>query len=265
MIRIAVSIAGSDPSGGAGIQADLKTFSALGVYGATVITALTSQNTTGVSGVWEVPSEVISKQIDAVFSDLAVAAVKIGVLPNLDAIDAVEKGLRDWSPKNVVLDPVMVAASGDLLFKEEVHQAICEKLFPLVDIVTPNLFEAAKLTGTSLSSDMEDLRSQANILRSMGASSVLLKGGHGKTPEAIDILVTEDNEELFVSARSDTSNLHGTGCTLSSAIASELAKGSELRDAIKSAKNYITKAIKGGVNMRIGAGNGPVHHFHNFY
>ncbi|MFN0264177.1 bifunctional hydroxymethylpyrimidine kinase/phosphomethylpyrimidine kinase [Tepidamorphus sp. 3E244] len=264
MIPIAVTIAGSDSSGGAGIQADLKTFSALGVYGASVIAALTAQNTKGVTGVMDVPPDFVTQQIDAVYSDLAVSATKIGMLSDPDTIRAVADGLKRHGTSNIVLDPVMVATSGDPLLKPEAVNVIREVLMPLADVVTPNLHEAAVLAETDVGHTIEDMIAQGEALRAAGANAVLIKGGH-LDGDAIDILVYEGGHERFSSPRIDTQNTHGTGCTLSSAIAARLAHGDALNDAVSAAKLYLFGALSASGQLDVGKGHGPVHHFHELW
>ncbi|PLX37298.1 MAG: bifunctional hydroxymethylpyrimidine kinase/phosphomethylpyrimidine kinase [Hyphomicrobiales bacterium] len=266
MTAIAVTIAGSDSGGGAGIQADLKTFSALGVYGASVITALTAQNTLGVTGVHDVPPEFVRAQIDAVFSDLAVDAVKIGMLSRPDIIEAVAAGLDAYAQTTVVLDPVMVAASGDPLLAEEAVSVLSSVLIPKALVITPNLHEAARLLGRPVAEDRAAMQAQAEALLKLGPRAVLVKGGHGEGPESEDLLLTADGEaEWFSAPRHDTMNTHGTGCTLSSAIASGLALGKTLAQAVGDAKAYVTAAIKAADGLAIGKGHGPVQHFHAFW
>ncbi len=262
MTAIAVTIAGSDSSGGAGIQADLKTFAALGVYGASVIAALTAQNTRGVTAIHDVPPDFVAQQIDAVFSDLAVGAVKIGMLSRPATIGAVAAGLRRHNARNVVLDPVMVATSGDRLLSAEAVETLRSELFPLALVVTPNLPEAAALLDTAIARDETEMRAQAERLLALGPKAVLIKGGHGTEAEAVDLLLAGGMVTRLSAARIATRNTHGTGCTLSSAIAAELAKGRDLVAAAETAKDYVTRAIAAADELRIGAGHGPVHHFH---
>ena len=257
---IAVTIAGSDSGGGAGIQADLKTFSALGVYGASVITALTAQNTKGVTAIHDVPPDFIAAQIDAVFSDLHPGAVKIGVLGNSPAIDAVAKGLEHHHAHNVVLDPVMIATSGDKLLRDDAIEAL-RKLIARARVVTPNLPEAAALLGEEIVEGEEAMRAQARRILALGAEAVLLKGGHAGGPDSVDLLVEGENCTRFASPRIDTRNTHGTGCTLSSAIAAGLAKKLLLVDAVSDAKAYVSAAIAAADRLKVGSGHGPVHHF----
>ncbi|MEM9329993.1 MAG: bifunctional hydroxymethylpyrimidine kinase/phosphomethylpyrimidine kinase [Pseudomonadota bacterium] len=264
-IPIALTIAGSDSSGGAGIQADLKSFSANRVYGASVITALTAQNTKGVSGIHDVPAEFIADQLDAVFSDLKVDAVKIGMLSQVAVIETVANALEKHKAKNIVLDPVMVATSGDMLLVEEAVEAVEKTLMPLADLVTPNLFESARLTGQPPAQNKNAMEEQGQALRAAGAQSVLVKGGHYEGSQSIDLLVTENGSTFYAAERIDTSNTHGTGCSLSSAIAAELAHGNALETAIGRAKKWLTGAIANSDQLEIGQGSGPVHHFHELW
>ena len=265
MTAIAVTIAGSDSGGGAGIQADLKTFSALGVYGASIITALTAQNTMGVSAIHDAPADFVTAQIDAVFSDLNVNAVKIGMLSRTDIIHAVADGLDRWKPAFTVLDTVMVATSGDRLIRDDAVDAIVTRLFPRAQLITPNLAEAATLLNDTMAQTIETMERQGKALIGRGAHAVLMKGGHGTGDESIDILVTEHHIEHFKASRIATRNTHGTGCTLSSAIAAELAKGHSLSDSIRTAKAYVTAALAASEMLHIGKGSGPVHHFHRYW
>jgi len=262
MISIALTIAGSDSSGGAGIQADLKTFSALGVYGASVITALTAQNTLGVTAIHDVPPVFIAAEMDAVYSDLAVAATKIGMLSQSGAIEAVAAGLDRHKARNVVLDPVMVAESGAKLLADEAIATVKRLLFPRALIVTPNLHEAAALLDAPAATSEGEMREQAERIRGLGAKAVLIKGGHADHPEAVDLFVDESGARRLVAKRYETMNTHGTGCTLSSAIAAFLARGVPLDAAVTLAKNYITAAIGAADQLSVGHGHGPVHHFH---
>jgi hydroxymethylpyrimidine/phosphomethylpyrimidine kinase len=262
---IAVTIAGSDSGGGAGIQADLKTFSALGVYGASVLTALTAQNTVGVQGIHDVPSAFIAQQIDSVFSDLTVNAVKIGMLSQPAVIEAVAAGLDRHGARNVVLDPVMVAASGDRLLAPEAVGTLRRVLIPRALVVTPNLPEAAAILDEPVAQDEAGMRAQAERILQLGPHAVLVKGGHAEGAESTDILVDASGVQRFTSRRVATRNTHGTGCTLSSAIAAGLAKGLELRPAVEAAKTYISAAIGASETLHIGRGHGPVHHFHAWW
>jgi hydroxymethylpyrimidine/phosphomethylpyrimidine kinase len=265
MTAIAVTIAGSDSGGGAGIQADLKTFSACGVYGASVVTAITAQNTQGVTAIHDVPAHVIAAQIDAVFSDLAVNAVKIGMLSVPVAIATVAAGLERWRQTHVVLDPVMIATSGDRLLAPEAVDVLKRELIPRALVVTPNLHEAAALTDTAIAQNEDEMRAQAQALIAIGAKAVLIKGGHAQSVQAVDLLVTPSAVARFTAERIDTKNTHGTGCTLSSAIAAGLAKGHTLAAAVADAKAYVTAAIAAADELAIGHGHGPVHHFHAWW
>ena len=267
MTAIAVTIAGSDSGGGAGIQADLKTFSALGVYGASVLTALTAQNTRGVTAIHDVPPDFVRAQMDAVFSDLDVNAVKIGMLSRADVIDAVAEGLEAWPVSRVVLDPVMVAESGDPLIADEAVAHLRHRLFSRVALVTPNLHEAARLLGTEAATSRDAMERQARALLDEGCNAVLVKGGHFDGEEAADVLAFRSSEgdaavRWFAAPRCDTRNTHGTGCSLSSAIAAHFAHGRTLPDAVEAAKGWLSKAIEGADTLTIGQGAGPVHHFH---
>jgi hydroxymethylpyrimidine/phosphomethylpyrimidine kinase len=261
MTAIAVTIAGSDSSGGAGIQADLKTFAALGVYGASVITALTAQNTQKVAAVHDVPADFIAAQIDAVFSDLDVGAVKIGMLSRAASIEAVARGLVRHKAKNIVLDPVMEASSGDRLIAPDAVGALRRLLLPRALLVTPNLPEAAALTGASLARNEEEMEIQAREILTFGARNVLIKGGHGQGDESVDLLIGQGEVVRLSAKRIATKNTHGTGCTLSSAIAAGLAKGRDLIAATQDAKAYVTAAIAGADKLKVGHGHGPLHHF----
>ena len=262
MTAIALTIAGSDSGGGAGIQADLKTFSALGVYGASVITALTAQNTRTVSRVQPAGPAMIAAQIATVFDDLDIRAVKLGMLGDGPAIRAVAEGLagRDLP---IVLDPVMVAKSGDALLADDAIDGLRALLLPRATLLTPNLPEAARLTGTPPARSRDQMCDQALALVQMGAQAVLLKGGHGQGPQCHDLLMTPDDGPRWLSApRHATRNTHGTGCTLSAAIAAELAKGRPLQDAVAAAHRYLQGAIAAADSLTVGQGHGPVHHFH---
>jgi hydroxymethylpyrimidine/phosphomethylpyrimidine kinase len=262
MTPIALTIAGSDSSGGAGIQADLKTFAALGVYGASAITALTAQNTQGVDAVLVVPPDFVARQIRVVARDLDLRAVKIGMLATAEIIEAVAEQLKALEGTPVVLDPVMVAASGDVLLDEDAIETLRTVLLPRATLITPNLPEAAKLLDQDEAKDESAMRAQAEALRALGAQAVLIKGGHADGPEAVDILVDGEGELRLTAPRVATENTHGTGCTLSSAVAAELAKGASLREAVTRAKAYVTAALQHANELRIGKGRGPVHHFH---
>ena len=265
MTAIAVTIAGSDSGGGAGIQADLKTFSALNVYGASVLTAVTAQNTAYVSGIHDVPAAMIAAQIDAVFSDLAVGAVKIGMLGNALAIGAVAAGLERWKQTQVVLDPVMVATSGDRLLSPDAIAALRDRLIPRATVITPNLPEAAALLDEAIATDDAAIAGQGRRLLAMGCPAVLIKGGHGQGAESTDYLVDRDGITPLPAPRIATANTHGTGCSLSSAIAAGLAKGEDMAGAVRNAKAFISAAIAAADRFSVGHGHGPVHHFHRFY
>jgi hydroxymethylpyrimidine/phosphomethylpyrimidine kinase len=264
MTAIAVTIAGSDSSGGAGIQADLKTFAALGVYGACVITALTAQNTKGVFAIHDVPADFIAAQMDAIFSDLDVGAVKIGMLGHAAAIDAVATGLDRHLARNVVLDPVMVATSGEKLLRADAIGAL-RKLVTRARVLTPNLPEAAALLDAPVARDESEMRAQAQKLLALGAGAVLIKGGHGGGPQSVDVLVEAGGCTRFAGPRIETRNTHGTGCTLASAIAAGLAKGQKLADAVGEAKAYVSAAIAAADRLKIGSGRGPLHHFFKWW
>lgn len=265
MTAIAVTIAGSDSSGGAGIQADLKTFSALGVYGASVITALTAQNTLGVQAIHDVPAGFVAQQFDSVFSDLSVRAVKIGMLSQPDVIAAVAEGLDRHGATHVVVDPVMVATSGDRLLAPAAVDNLRNLLLPRAVIVTPNLPEAAALVDMPVPHDEAAMQAVAERILTLGPKAVLVKGGHGHGPESTDLLVTPDGIRRFSAPRVATKNTHGTGCTLSSAIAALLARGATLEEAVAGGKAYVSAAIAASERLSIGAGHGPVHHFHQWW
>jgi len=264
-VPIALTIAGSDSGGGAGIAADLKTFAALQVYGAAAITALTAQNTLGVAGTFDVPAHFVSAQIDAVFSDLAIAATKIGMLSRTETIEAVAAGLDRHAAKNVVLDPVMVAASGDRLLQPDAVAALKRALIPRALLVTPNLAEAAALLDAPLAANETEMRKQGEAILSLGCQAVLVKGGHGAGPEAVDLLVERGGVRRYAARRLDTKNTHGTGCTLSAAITAGLAKKTPLAEAVAAAKDFVTGAIAAANKLSVGKGRGPVHHFHAWW
>jgi hydroxymethylpyrimidine/phosphomethylpyrimidine kinase len=230
-----------------------------------VITALTAQNTEGVSGIHQVPAEFVTAQIDAVFSDLAVGAVKIGMVAQPAVIDAITAGLRRWSPKHVVLDPVMVATSGDRLLAAEAVEALRTKLIPLASVITPNLPEAAALLDEPVATGEAAVESQGRRLLAMGCEVVLIKGGHGEGAESIDYLVDSSGVTALAAPRIATKNTHGTGCSLSSAIAAGLAKGEGMETAVRNAKAWVSAAIAAADRFSVGHGHGPIHHFHKFY
>lgn len=262
---VALTIAGSDSSGGAGIQADLKSFAALGVYGASAITALTAQNTKGVTGIFAVPADFVTAQIDAVFSDLEVGAVKIGMVAQVASIDAIAAGLARWSPRHVVLDPVMVATSGDRLLAAEAVEGLRRKLIPLASVITPNLPEAAALVDEPMAASEADVARQGRRLLALGCRAVLIKGGHGTGAESTDYLIDARRTIALPAPRVATKNTHGTGCSLSSAVAAGLAKGEDLELAVRNAKAWISAAIAAADRFTVGHGHGPIHHFHRFY
>ena len=264
-IPIALTIAGSDSSGGAGIQADLKTFAALGVYGASVITALTAQNTAGVSGIHAVPPAFVTAQIDAVFGDLDVKAVKIGMVGELETIEAIAAALARWKVAHVVLDPVMVATSGDRLVSADALVGLRTKLIPRASLITPNLPEAAALLDEPVASDEAAIAHQGKRLLALGCRAALIKGGHGQGVESIDYLFSGNGMVKLPAVRIRTQNTHGTGCSLSSAIAAGLAKGEDMEIAVRDAKAWISAAIAAADRLEVGHGRGPVHHFHRFY
>lgn len=262
---IALTIAGSDSGGGAGIQADLKTFSALGVFGCSAIASLTAQNTLGVQGVFPIPPDFVRAQIHSVLTDIPVGAIKTGMLATADIIHAVAESLLLFPQIPLVLDPVMVATSGDRLLAEDAIQTLIEKLIPLSVIITPNLHEAAVLLNTSVAKDLQQMQAQGEQLLAFGAKAVLMKGGHTDGDKATDLLVTPSGAEAFSAMRLITRNTHGTGCTLASAIAAGLAKRLSLIESIQQAKNYLHNALLHSEKLHIGQGAGPVHHFYSYY
>lgn len=257
----ALTIAGSDSGGGAGIQADLKTFAALGVYGTSAVTALTAQNTVGVQGIVELEPEFVALQIRSVTADIGVDAVKTGMLSSAAIISAVAAELRAMQVDKLVVDPVMVAKSGDRLLRSDAVEAMITELFPLALVVTPNLHEAAALIGMAVESP-EAMYEAARRIKNLGARCVVVKGGHLEGAP-MDLLFNEENFTEFINIRYDTPHTHGTGCTFASAIAAGLARGLSVKEAVALAKDYITGAIQEG--LAIGKGRGPVHHFHNLY
>lgn len=257
---VALTIAGSDPSGGAGIQADLKTFSALGVYGATVITVLTAQNTRGVSGVFAIPADFIRAEFRAVISDLPVSAIKTGMLSDRATVEAVAELLGEVPDIPVVVDPVMVATSGDTLLSSDAIDAVRQRLVPRANLITPNLPEAAKLLDEPPAASPDEMLAQAGKLLQLGCAAVLLKGGHGPGPEALDILFDGKEQHILKRPRIDTRNTHGTGCTLSAAITSHMARGDTLLRSVEAAKRFVWDALVSGAALAIGSGNGPVDH-----
>lgn len=259
---IALTIAGSDSGGGAGVQADLKAMSANGAYGASVITAITAQNTKAVTAVHEVPADIVGAQIDAVLSDLDVGAIKLGMLFSPRIIEIVAKRLADFGGP-IVTDPVMIAKSGDALLQDAAVDALTRKILPLSTLLTPNLPEAARLLGQADARTPREMVAHGQQLLEMGPRAVLMKGGHAECGVCTDVLVTADGVSATLTApRVDTRNTHGTGCTYSAAIATQLAHGKPLRVAVETAHRYLQKAIAAADDLRIGRGHGPVHHFH---
>ena len=258
---IALTIAGSDSGGGAGIQADLKAFSALGAYGCSVITALTAQNTQGVQGIFDVDPAFIRQQLDSIFTDLDVSAVKIGMLSQPDVIHTVADAIREYQPKYVIVDPVMVATSGDVLLQQTAIETLKEVLLPQATLMTPNLQEAAVLLERDVPENLEQMVDMIDPLMQMGSKGVLLKGGHLSGEKAIDFYHDGQMLHRLESEWVKTNNTHGTGCTLSSAVTALVARGFTLAEAIPEAKKYIAGAIAHADELNIGQGHGPVHHF----
>ncbi|WP_461535987.1 bifunctional hydroxymethylpyrimidine kinase/phosphomethylpyrimidine kinase [Spongorhabdus nitratireducens] len=265
MTPIALTIAGSDSGGGAGIQADLKAFSALQAYGCSVITALTAQNTQGVQGIFDVDPAFIALQLESVFSDLAVQAVKVGMLSRREVIQTVAEAIEKYQVSRLVLDPVMVATSGDLLLQKDAVDSLKSDLIPKAALITPNLPEAAVLLDTEVATTTAQMEAMIEPLMALGSQAVLLKGGHLQEGESVDLL--HDGKELhwLTAPRVETRNTHGTGCTLSAATAALLARGFDMKDAVFAAKDYISNAIAAADQQNIGKGHGPVHHFHNYW
>ncbi len=260
-MKCVLTIAGSDTCGGAGIQADIKTFSALGTYGMSVITAVTVQNTQGVFGCQDITPSIIKGQIDAIFTDIEVSAVKIGMVSQIETIQAIAEKLKQYDVKNVVLDPVMISKSGFDLMQPEAKQTLISELIPLAYVVTPNLPEAEVITDMHIK-NIEDMKKAAKVIYDMGAKNVLIKGGHLEN-DATDIFYDGKDYVALTGQRIHTKNTHGTGCTLSSAIAANLAKGKTAEQAVKAAKEYITVAIEHALD--IGKGVGPTNHFYALY
>lgn len=257
----AMTIAGSDSGGGAGVQADLKTFAALGVYGASTLTAITAQNTVAVTAVHEIPTDVITAQIDAVLTDIGADAVKTGMLSSSDIIECVCEALEVHGVQRLVVDPVMIAKSGDALLREDAIGSLRTRLLPLAMVVTPNIPEAEALTETTIVSDA-DVRRAAEAIVGMGARSVVVKGGHREGP-ATDLFYDGKEFKEFTAPRFDTVNTHGTGCTFASAVAAGLARGMVVTDAVALAKDYVTEGIRH--SFSIGQGHGPLNHFYRFW
>ncbi len=256
-----LSIAGSDPSGGAGVQADLKTFSAFGCYGMAAITALTAQNTRGVTASYPVVPDIVAAQIDAVLSDISPDAIKIGMLATPDIAHAVAAALARYDVRNVVLDPVLVPTQGVSLASAGLEAALAAALLPLARLVTPNLYEASALTQTPLAKNVDEMATQGRLLFEAGAHAVLVKGGDLEG-EPVDVLFEAGERRIFRARRIPTRNTHGTGCALSSAIACELAKGAPLIDAIAAAKAWLEGALEAADQLRLSEGRGPPHHFY---
>jgi hydroxymethylpyrimidine/phosphomethylpyrimidine kinase len=264
MTAIALTIAGSDSGGGAGIQADLKTFSALGVYGASVITAITAQNTRGVTAVEDISAGMIAAQMKAVFSDLAIGAVKIGMVSRIETIETIAENLAGME-KPVVVDPVMVATSGDRLLQGDAIETLRNTLLPMATLATPNLPEAALLSAQAVATNRQDVARQAEAILKTGVRAVLIKGGHSGGSESVDLLLDGDGLHEFSMQRIETRNDHGTGCTLAAAITANLALGYSLVDAIGLAKDYLQGALAAGRDLHVGHGHGPVHHFYRWW
>ncbi len=261
----ALTIAGTDPSGGAGIQADLKAFSALGAYGTSVITALVAQNTRGVQSVYYIDPAFVAAQLDSVFSDVRIDSVKIGMLANADIVQAVAERLRHYRPEFVVLDTVMLAKSGDPLLAPEAVASIRRELLPLVSIITPNLPEAAALLACAPAEDEAQMHEQGRALLAMGCRAVLMKGGHLSESESPDWLFTAEGEQRFTAPRVATRHTHGTGCTLSAALAALRPRHADWAATVAAAKDYLQQALKQADTLEVGHGIGPVHHFHAWW
>ena len=258
-----LTIAGTDPSGGAGIQADLKTFSALGCYGMSVITALVAQNTTGVRAIHNVPGEFVQQQLDAVMDDIRPDAIKIGMVHTPQLVEVIANTLKRYPDIPVVFDPVMVATSGDKLIEDATIEVIVSQLFPLVTLITPNMDEASLLANMAIET-VAQMQQAGEVIAQMGCKALLMKGGHLKSEQLTSILINKSGiVSTYISDKVDTNNVHGSGCTLSSAIASYLARGEELQDAVALAQEYINGAIYYGSDVLIGKGNGPLNHFYN--
>ncbi|RLM03380.1 bifunctional hydroxymethylpyrimidine kinase/phosphomethylpyrimidine kinase [Gibbsiella quercinecans] len=261
----ALTIAGTDPSGGAGIQADLKTFSALGAYGTSVITALVAQNTRGVQSVYNIAPEFVAAQMDSVLSDVRIDSAKIGMLANAEIVQAVAERLRRYQPPFVVLDTVMLAKSGDPLLAPEAVAAIRQLLLPQVAIITPNLPEAAALLGCAPAENERQMREQGRALLALGCKAVLIKGGHLSEQESPDWLFSAEGELRFTAPRVATRHTHGTGCTLSAALAALRPRHANWAEAVAAAKDYLQKALEQADTLEVGHGIGPVHHFHAWW
>jgi len=263
VLPIALTIAGSDPSGGAGIQADLKTFTVLGVYGASVLTALTAQSTRGVSGILPVPPDFVAKQIAAVADDLQLGAAKTGMLNDADTVRAVADAVGSYNLHPLVVDPVMVATSGDSLMADGMVTALRDDLLPLADLLTPNLPEAARLLEQPLATNEDEMTAQAKALLALGCKAVVIKGGHGSSAEAVDIFMVRGGQPMRLALpRIATRNTHGTGCTFSAAVAAHLALGESLESAVAAAKRFVHEALRAGADLAVGHGTGPVDLLH---
>jgi hydroxymethylpyrimidine/phosphomethylpyrimidine kinase len=259
-MKRALTIAGSDSGGGAGIQADLKTFAARGVFGMSAITALTAQNTVGVQGVFEIPPPFVGLQIDSVAGDIGVDVVKTGMLSNAGIIQVVAEKIREHGLAPLVVDPVMVAKSGDTLLRDDAREALIGQLLALATVVTPNLHEASVLCGFEIAS-LDEMRRAAETIRSLGSQNVVIKGGHlPNTPDAVDVLFDGQEFQEFRAPRIESGNTHGTGCTFASAIAAELAKGHPVAEAVLIAKEYLTQVLKASTDLGLGQGHGPMNH-----
>lgn len=258
-LPLTLTIAGSDSGGGAGIQADLKTFSALGVFGMSVITALTAQNTQGVQGIYEIPPSFVASQIDSIFQDMGAHAVKTGMLSNSEVIEVVASKMKEYEVKNLVVDPVIVAKSGDRLLRKEAEETLIKRLLPIALVVTPNLSEAGVLAEMEVISK-ENMKKAASLIHMRGVLFVVVKGGHLGGEESIDLLYDGADYLEFMAPKIPTSNTHGTGCTFASAIAAFLARGEEVREAVRKAKNYLTLTLEKSKDLRIGRGVGPMNH-----
>lgn len=260
-MKTALSIAGSDCSGGAGIQADIKTFSAHGVFGMSVIVSVVAENTSRVISVENISSEVIKNQIDAIFEDIHVDAVKVGMLSSNECMKAVAEKLREYRPEFTVIDPVMVAKGGHSLMQPQALETLKTEIIPLAYLLTPNIPEAETITGVNIKS-FEEMKNTAKIIHALGAKNVMIKGGH-LTGDAVDLLYDGNEFYTFACERINTKNTHGTGCTFSSAIAANLANGLTLVKAVEKAKRYVTMAIQN--SLEIGKGHGPTNHFYELY
>ncbi len=261
----ALTIAGTDPSGGAGIQADLKTFSALGAYGTSVITALVAQNTRGVQSVYRIEPSFVAAQLDSVLSDVRIDTTKIGMLAETDVVEAVAERLSRYRVRNIVLDTVMLAKSGDPLLSPSAVRTLRERLLPQVAIITPNLPESAALLDTAHARSEAEMRQQGEALLALGCGAVLMKGGHLNDAESPDWLFTRDGATRFTAPRVATKNTHGTGCTLSSALAALYPRHYDWVQTVTAAKAWLTKALQQADSLEVGEGIGPVHHFHAWW